>query len=141
MLGGRLADLLGRRRLFVAGVTVFTFSSLLSGLAWSEGSLIVFRGLRGLGGALLAPAALSIVVTTFREDVTGTSRSACGVLPRGAAARRACCSEAFVEHRARLRGGHREESKRRRWTPNAGAPACCGSAAVSPMAGREPSGA
>src|SRR6266511_3076756 len=105
MLGGRLADLLGRRRLFVAGVTVFTFSSLLSGLAWSEGSLIVFRGLRGLGGALLAPAALSIVVTTFREDVTGTSRSACGVLPRGAAARRACCSEAFVEHRARLRGG------------------------------------
>ncbi len=67
MLGGRLADLLGRRRLFVAGVTVFTLSSLLSGLAWSEGSLIVFRGLQGLGGALLAPAALSIVVTTFRE--------------------------------------------------------------------------
>src|SRR6266511_1646558 len=67
MLGGRLADLLRRRRLFVAGVTVFTLSSLLSGLAWSEGSLIVFRGLQGLGGALLAPAALSIVVTTFRE--------------------------------------------------------------------------
>ncbi|HZQ63866.1 MAG TPA: DHA2 family efflux MFS transporter permease subunit [Gaiellaceae bacterium] len=67
LLGGRLADLLGRRRLFVVGVVVFTLSSLLSGLAWSEGSLIVARGLQGLGGALLSPAALSIVVTTFRE--------------------------------------------------------------------------
>jgi EmrB/QacA subfamily drug resistance transporter len=67
LLGGRLADLLGRRRLFAVGVVVFTLSSLLSGLAWSEGSLIVSRGLQGLGGALLSPAALSIVVTTFRE--------------------------------------------------------------------------
>jgi EmrB/QacA subfamily drug resistance transporter len=67
LLGGRLADLLGRRRLFMAGVAVFTLGSLLSGLAWSEGSLIVARALQGLGGALLAPAALSIVVTTFRE--------------------------------------------------------------------------
>ncbi len=67
LLGGRLADLLGRRRLFMAGVALFTFSSLLSGLAWSEGSLIVARALQGLGGALLAPAALSIVVTAFRE--------------------------------------------------------------------------
>jgi EmrB/QacA subfamily drug resistance transporter len=67
LLGGRLADLLGRRRLFMAGVALFTLSSLLSGLAWSEGSLIVARGLQGLGGALLAPAALSIVVTTFGE--------------------------------------------------------------------------
>jgi EmrB/QacA subfamily drug resistance transporter len=67
LLGGRLADLLGRRRLFMAGVAVFTLGSLLSGLAWSEGALIVMRALQGLGGALLAPAALSIVVTTFRE--------------------------------------------------------------------------
>ena len=67
LLGGRLADLLGRRRLFMAGVAVFTIGSLLSGLAWSEGALIVTRALQGLGGALLAPAALSIVVTTFRE--------------------------------------------------------------------------
>jgi MFS family permease len=67
LLGGRLADLLGRRRLFMAGVAVFTLGSLLSGLAWSEGSLIVTRALQGLGGGLLAPAALSIVVTTFRE--------------------------------------------------------------------------
>ena len=67
LLGGRLADLLGRRRLFAVGVALFTVSSLLSGLAWSEGSLIAFRGLQGLSGALLSPAALSIVVTTFRE--------------------------------------------------------------------------
>ena len=67
LLGGRLADLLGRRRLFMSGVAVFTLGSLLSGLAWSEGALIVTRALQGLGGALLAPAALSIVVTTFRE--------------------------------------------------------------------------
>ncbi|HET7043682.1 MAG TPA: DHA2 family efflux MFS transporter permease subunit [Gaiellaceae bacterium] len=67
LLGGRLADLLGRRRLFMAGVAVFTVGSLLSGLAWSEGSLIVTRALQGLGGGLLAPAALSIVVTSFRE--------------------------------------------------------------------------
>jgi EmrB/QacA subfamily drug resistance transporter len=67
LLGGRLADLLGRRRLFMAGVAVFTVGSLLSGLAWSDRALIITRGLQGLGGALLAPAALSIVVTTFRE--------------------------------------------------------------------------
>jgi EmrB/QacA subfamily drug resistance transporter len=67
LLGGRLADLLGRRRLFVAGLLLFTISSLLDGLAWSEGSLIAFRSLQGLGAALLSPAALSILTTTFRE--------------------------------------------------------------------------
>ncbi len=67
LLGGRLADLFGRRRLFVTGVALFTVSSLLSGLAWSEASLVIFRALQGLGGALLAPAALSILVTTFSE--------------------------------------------------------------------------
>jgi EmrB/QacA subfamily drug resistance transporter len=67
LLGGRLADLLGRRRLFVAGLALFAVSSLLCGLAWSEGSLIAFRALQGLGGALLAPAALSLLMTTFAE--------------------------------------------------------------------------
>jgi EmrB/QacA subfamily drug resistance transporter len=67
LLGGRLADLLGRRRLFVAGLTLFAASSLLCGLAWSEASLIAFRGLQGLGGALLAPAALSLLMTIFAE--------------------------------------------------------------------------
>jgi EmrB/QacA subfamily drug resistance transporter len=67
LLGGRLADLLGRRRLFMAGLLLFTASSLLDGLAWSEGSLIAFRSLQGLGAAMLSPAALSILTTTFRE--------------------------------------------------------------------------
>jgi EmrB/QacA subfamily drug resistance transporter len=67
LLGGRLSDLFGRRRLFVAGLVLFTASSLLDGLAWSEGSLIAFRALQGLGAALLSPAALSILTTTFRE--------------------------------------------------------------------------
>ncbi len=67
LLGGRLADILGRRRLFIAGLALFTISSLLDGLAWSEGSLIAFRALQGLGAALVSPAALSILTTTFAE--------------------------------------------------------------------------
>src|SRR5216110_4084028 len=67
LLGGRLADLLGRRRLFMGGLALFAASSLLCGLAWSEGSLIAFRAVQGLGGALLAPAALSLLFTSFRE--------------------------------------------------------------------------
>jgi EmrB/QacA subfamily drug resistance transporter len=67
LLGGRLADLLGRRKLFVAGLVVFVASSLLCGLAWSEESLIIFRAVQGLGGAMLAPAALSLLMTTFAE--------------------------------------------------------------------------
>jgi EmrB/QacA subfamily drug resistance transporter len=67
LLGGRLADLLGRRRLFIGGLLLFAASSLLCGIAWSEGSLIAFRSLQGLGGALLAPAALSLLMTTFAE--------------------------------------------------------------------------
>ncbi len=67
LLGGRLGDLLGRRRLFMTGLAVFAASSLLCGLAWSEASLIGFRALQGLGGALLAPAALSLLMTTFAE--------------------------------------------------------------------------
>src|SRR5438105_54522 len=67
LLGGRLGDVLGRRRIFVAGLVVFAISSLLCGLAWSEASLIAFRALQGLGGALLAPAALSLLMTRFAE--------------------------------------------------------------------------
>jgi EmrB/QacA subfamily drug resistance transporter len=67
LLGGRLADLFGRRRLLVAGLALFSLSSLLCGLAWSEGSLIAFRALQGLGGAMAAPAALALLMTTFAE--------------------------------------------------------------------------
>ncbi len=67
LLGGRAADLLGRKRLFIAGVVLFSAASLLNGVAQSSGMLIVGRGLQGLGGALVSPAALSIVTTTFTD--------------------------------------------------------------------------
>jgi EmrB/QacA subfamily drug resistance transporter len=67
LLGGRLAAQVGRRRLFIAGILLFTVSSLLDGFAWSEGSLIAFRSLQGLGAALVSPAALSMLTTLFRE--------------------------------------------------------------------------
>jgi EmrB/QacA subfamily drug resistance transporter len=67
LLGGRVADLIGRRRVFVVGLVVFTGASLLSGLSWSEGALIGARGLQGLGAAMITPAALSILMTTFAE--------------------------------------------------------------------------
>src|SRR6478735_4212733 len=67
LLGGRLADVLGRRRVFAAGIALFAVSSVLCGLSWSAGSLVAFRGLQGLGGALLAPAGLSLLMTTFAE--------------------------------------------------------------------------
>lgn len=67
LLGGRLADLFGRRKLFLAGVVIFAVASLLGGFAQNLGQLIAFRSLQGLGGALLAPAALSLVLTIFKE--------------------------------------------------------------------------
>jgi EmrB/QacA subfamily drug resistance transporter len=67
LLGGRAADLLGRRRVFLAGTVVFTISSLLAGFAWSEASLIGARAFQGLGAAVIAPAALSILSVTFAE--------------------------------------------------------------------------
>jgi EmrB/QacA subfamily drug resistance transporter len=67
LLGGRLADILGRRRLFVAGLVVFTVASLLSGLAWRDEVLILTRAMQGLGAAIITPAALSILMTTFSE--------------------------------------------------------------------------
>ena len=67
LLGGRAADLLGRRRIFIAGLVIFSLASLLAGLAWSEGSLIGARALQGFGAAIIAPAALSMVSTTFTE--------------------------------------------------------------------------
>jgi len=67
LLGGRAADLLGRRRVFMVGVTLFSGASLLCGLANSEGLLIGARGVQGLGAAIISPAALSIVSATFTE--------------------------------------------------------------------------
>jgi EmrB/QacA subfamily drug resistance transporter len=67
LLGGRAADRLGRRRLFMAGIAVFSGASLICGVSQSEGMLLVARGLQGLGGAMVSPAALSIILTTFAE--------------------------------------------------------------------------
>src|ERR1700741_3642484 len=64
LLGGRAADMLGRRRLFLGGIAVFTLASLMAGLAWSEPSLISARAFQGLGAAIITPAALSILSTT-----------------------------------------------------------------------------
>ncbi|HEY4427535.1 MAG TPA: DHA2 family efflux MFS transporter permease subunit [Solirubrobacteraceae bacterium] len=72
LLGGRLADRLGRRRLFASGIALFSGASLICGLSGSEGMLLVARGAQGLGGALVSPAALSILLTTFAE---GTERN------------------------------------------------------------------
>jgi EmrB/QacA subfamily drug resistance transporter len=94
LLGGRSADLLGRRRMFYVGVAVFTFASFLCGLAWSEGVLIGARALQGFGAAIISPAALSIVMTSFEEGpernkalgiwgAIGGSGAAVGVLAGG----------------------------------------------------------
>jgi EmrB/QacA subfamily drug resistance transporter len=67
LLGGRAGDLLGRKRLFLGGLVVFTAASLLDGLSTSQGMLIGARGLQGLGAAFISPAALAIISTTFKE--------------------------------------------------------------------------
>jgi len=67
LLGGRAGDLFGRRRVFAFGLALFTFASLLCGLAVSQGLLVAARALQGVGGAIIAPAALSIIITTFRD--------------------------------------------------------------------------
>jgi EmrB/QacA subfamily drug resistance transporter len=67
LLGGRLADLLGRRRIFMFGLILFALASLFGGLATNSGQLVAARAVQGLGAGLLSPAALSIVATTFRD--------------------------------------------------------------------------
>src|SRR4051794_32081874 len=67
LLGGRLADIIGRRRMFMSGLVLFSLASLAGGLAQSEGWLIVARAVQGLGAAIVSPAALSIITTTFHE--------------------------------------------------------------------------
>ncbi len=67
LLGGRAADMLGRRRVFVAGLVLFAVASLVGGIANSQGVLIGARAIQGLGGAVIAPASLSILTTTFAE--------------------------------------------------------------------------
>ena len=67
LLGGRLADLFGRRRMFISGLLLVACASLAAGFAANEGQLIAARVGQGLGGAIISPSALSIVATTFRD--------------------------------------------------------------------------
>src|SRR4051794_8759106 len=72
LLGGRAADLFGRRRVFIAGLIVFSLASLAGGLAQSEGWLVAARAVQGLGAAIISPAALSILTVTFAEGAERT---------------------------------------------------------------------
>ena len=95
LLGGRLADLLGRRRLFMAGLLLFTVSSLLDGLAWSEGSLIAFRCLaRSRRRHALARRAVDPDDDLPGRSRPQSSRSGSGAPWQAAAALQACCSAA-----------------------------------------------
>lgn len=87
LLGGRAADLIGRRRIFVIGTVIFSAASLANALAQSGEMLIVARGFQGLGGALVSPAALSIITTTFKEGPQRTKALAVwsGIAAGGAA--------------------------------------------------------
>jgi len=94
LLGGRAADLFGRRRVFMLGLALFTVASLLGGLAQNGASLIAARAVQGIGGAILAPATLSLITTTFTDpssrrralgiwSATAASGAAAGVLAGG----------------------------------------------------------
>jgi EmrB/QacA subfamily drug resistance transporter len=67
LLGGRIGDIIGRRRTFVAGILLFSLASLLGGFSWNSGSLLAFRALQGVGGALASPTALALITTNFAE--------------------------------------------------------------------------
>jgi EmrB/QacA subfamily drug resistance transporter len=86
LLGGRMADLLGRRQVFLTGLLVFTGASLASGLATTSTMLVVARAVQGLGAALLLPSALSIVTTTYSGKQRGTALAVWGVLGSAGAA-------------------------------------------------------
>lgn len=75
LLGGRLSDLFGERRIFMAGFITLTLGSVLAGLAWTDTVLIVSRGLQGLGAALIAPAALSLVMGLFAQNPQELARA------------------------------------------------------------------
>jgi MFS family permease len=98
LLGGRAADLLGRRRVFMVGVALFTLASLACGLAQSEGMLIASRAVQGLGGAIISPAALSIVMTSFEEGPERNKALGIWGALRAAAPRSACSRAALTKY-------------------------------------------
>ena len=86
LLGGRAADLLGRRRVFLAGLLIFTGASLASGLAWAPGALIASRAVQGVGAALLLPSGLAIVTTTYEGGQRAKALAIWGALGSAGAA-------------------------------------------------------
>ena len=125
LLGGRAADLLGRRRLFMVGLVLFTLASLVCGLAWSPGALIGARAFQGIGAAIMTPTALSIISTTFEEGternkalaiwgMLGAFGATAGLPDRGPARRRPRLGVALLHQRPR-----------RHWSRSRSAPCSC----------------
>src|SRR5215472_9275421 len=87
MLSGSTGDRIGRRRVFQAGLAIFTVGSLACSLAPGLGWLIAFRALQGVGGSMLNPVAMAIVTNTFTQPVSGRGRSGCGAACSGCRSR------------------------------------------------------
>ncbi len=99
LLGGRLGDLYGPRRMFLAGVALFALASLGCGLAPTQGALVAARAIQGCGGAVVSAVALSLIVTLFQETTSGPRRWACSASSRPPAAVSGCCSAACSPRR------------------------------------------
>ena len=148
LLGGRAADLIGRRTLFIAGIVVFTGASLLNALAQSEEMLIAGRALQGLGGALLSPAALAVITTTFAEGSERTKALAVWAaiasrrLGRRPAARRRARRRALLGVDLRRQRPDRARDRVRRVAPRAELAASSRPSATStsPARSRSPPG-
>jgi MFS family permease len=95
LLGGRVADLLGRRRMFMLGLVVFSLASFAGGIAQSADWLIAARAVQGVGAAMVAPAALSILTVTFAEGAERNRALGIWGAAPAPAARSACCSAEF----------------------------------------------
>jgi MFS family permease len=94
LLGGRAGDILGRRRMFIAGIALFTLASLAGGLATTPGVLLAARALQGVGGAFASPAVLALIVTSFPEGRERTRALGISRSPRGSWPRRRGCQAA-----------------------------------------------
>ena len=94
LLGGRLGDLFGQRRMFLAGIALFTLASLACGLATSQAFLVAARAVQGLGGAVVSAVSLSLIMTLFTEAGDRQRRWVSSASSRPAEGRSACCSAA-----------------------------------------------
>ena len=122
LLGGRMADLLGRRRMFMLGLVVFSLASLAGGLAQSEAWLIAARAVQGLGAAIVSPAALSIITTTFADGRRAQPRARHLGRGRGRRRRRRRAARRDPDQRAELALGAVRQRPDRARRGRAGAP-------------------